>query len=198
MDDLEINSCTQYSPVFFQTIETQIAPVPLQKTPFISQISDQMISLADPDKKIKGVKLYVKSAAAFTLGVVPFTISKLGQALMQGCAFLAQTVEGALHRLGCIGDLLGKGVRMLLGIPAAISGMLLFGSAWVFSLTQKLVWGTYLVKHPQQEKVNTKLARFGATGHLSGDFYQLIRAFYSSSKNPSRPNLSDVRHFSIP
>ena len=53
-------------------------------------------------------------------------MDELGQALIQGCAFIAQKVEGALHRLGCMGDLLGKGLRMILGIPAATSGMMLY------------------------------------------------------------------------
>jgi hypothetical protein len=37
----------------------------------------------------------------------------------------------------------------------------LFGGALVFSKSQELIWGSELVKHPQEEKINTHLARYG-------------------------------------
>ena len=198
MGDLEIDSSTNPSPVFFPSVESENTPTLIKKTSLNNQIPDQMTSLADPNRKITGMELYAKSAAALTLGIIPFTVSKLGQLIVQGCAFIAQKAEGALHGFGLVGELLGKGLRMLIGIPAAISGAMLFGGAWVFSQTQKLAWGTYLVEHPQEEKSNTKLARFGAKEKLYNDFFQLVYAFYTSSKDVSYQRLSELRKFSVP
>jgi hypothetical protein len=196
MGDLDIGSCTDASAVF-QSFANEETSLILKNSPPVSRFMDRMVSLAESNRKITGVELYAKSAAALTLGIIPFGVSKLGEGVFRGCAFFAQEAGKFLTKLGFIGEILGKGLRMAIGIPAAISGGMLYAGAWIFSQTQKLVWGKYLVENPQEEKINTQLARFGAKEKLFDEFLQYVNAFFTSSKIDSFVRLTQLRNLSI-
>jgi hypothetical protein len=172
----------------------------MNRTSAVDFSQSSLLTLAhiDPKDKITGCELYAKSAAALTLGIVPFAIAKIGQGLSSAFAFLAQEGETALNRMGSFGSHLGKAWRCLVGLPALASGMLLYVGSRLFALTQKLIWGTKLVNHPQEERVNTKLARYGAGDKPLADFHHLFDAFYHASPFIRQEQLTRFRGFTVP
>jgi hypothetical protein len=99
------------------------------------------------------------------MGIIPFVGSKIGEGMVKGSAFIvAQT-----------------GV-VLFGIPAVIGGALLTGGAFVFAQSQVLAWGRELVEHPQEEKANTRLARYGAGDKPLRDLKDLFQTFFCGTR----------------
>jgi hypothetical protein len=148
------------------------------------------------NRKIVGIELVVKSAAAGLLGLVPFFTSKAGEGVVKRCAFIAQEGKKFLSQFGSLGTFTGTALRIALGIPAFFGGLLLFGGAWIFSKTQELVWGRELVKHPQEEKINTQLARYGAGSKPWDDFVKFVGAFfYFSDSRKTDAFLSKIINF---
>ncbi|MGC1878860.1 MAG: hypothetical protein WA347_02860 [Rhabdochlamydiaceae bacterium] len=148
------------------------------------------------NRKIVGVELVVKSVAAGLLGIVPFLTSKVGEAVVKGCAYIAQEGKKSLNRFGSLGVFTGEALRVILGIPALLGGSLLFGGALIFSKVQALVWGRELIKHPQEEKINTQLARYGAGSKPWNDFVTFIGGFsIFSNSQKADASLWKIRHF---
>jgi hypothetical protein len=145
---------------------------------------------------ITGVELVVKSAAAASLGLVPFVTSKAGEGIVKGCAWATQAARRTLSRFGPLGDVAETGLRIAAGIVAFIGGLLLFGGAILFSKSQQLIWGKQLVAHPQEERINTQLARYGAGPKPLKDFSHLIETFFRFSDSQKTDlHLSEIRHF---
>jgi hypothetical protein len=155
---------------------------------------DQLTShSAQSDIKITGFELVAKSAVAMTLGIVPFIVSKFGEFVVKGCANFAERTESLFGQQ----HILSNGSRMAIGIPAFFGGIFLFGGAVVFSRTQQVVWGKYLTEHPQEERVNTQLARYGFGSKPWNDFCKLLTAFFAPSfglESVSTP-LAQLRDF---
>jgi len=149
------------------------------------------------ERKIVGKELIIRSAVGLTLGILPFGFSSLGQIIVKKSATLAQ--EGSIFLSNHGRNGLEKAFRILLGIPAVLGGLLLFGGAYVFSKAQQIAWGKELVEHPQEEKVNTKLARYGAGNRPWEDFKRVWTAFFTyGSQQKSIDALSHLRDFKIP
>ncbi|MBS0605130.1 MAG: hypothetical protein JSS60_08885 [Verrucomicrobia bacterium] len=140
---------------------------------------DTFSSSPTADIKIEGFELAAKSAVALTLGIAPFAVSKFGEFVAKACAALAKHTHAYFSTSEGPGRGIGFLLRAALGIPAVIGGVMLFGGAVAFSKAQALVWGQALVEHPQEERVNTQLARYGAGPKPREDFGTLINGFFS-------------------
>ncbi len=144
-----------------------------------SQRSDQLVSMqSSKDIKIEGFELVAKSAIALTIGFIPFLISKIGEPIVKNCAYFARKINDFFEPFGQFGRLVGYASRIVIGIPAVIGGTMLFGGAVCFSKTQELVWGRFLIENPQEEKINTQLARYGAKQAPWNDFKLLLKGFF--------------------
>lgn len=139
-------------------INREIAPI----KPSAQGISSS--STISSEKNIQGLELFAKSSLALTLGIIPFSIAYVGKTLLN--AFT--TCGSKSNRL----------FRYFLGLPAFISALLFAGGSILFSLTQKIAWGTELVKHPQEEKANTIMARYGAGSQPLQDLKGVFRTFF--------------------
>ncbi len=139
------------------------------KTPLqaekVEKINRSKVLGETPDS-ITGCELYTKSGVALTLGILPFGIAYVGKQVIAGAISVAQKIDF-------------YPVRILMGIPALIGGLFFFGGAMIFTLAQQLVWSRELVLHPQEERANTKLARYGAGWGPIYDFKALFLAFFS-------------------
>lgn len=139
--------------------------------------------------EINSVGLYAKYALAGSIGAVPFIASKVGEGIVKMSVFATQTVRDVTHQLrgrniicqdfeDTVVEIVEYIFRASFGIPAAIGGALLFGGAVAFSKTQALVWGQDLIEHPQEERVYTKLARYGAGDKPLEEYKLLLVAFF--------------------
>lgn len=84
-----------------------------------------------------------------------------------------------------------------MGIPAFIGGVMLFGGAACFSKTQECVWGRFLIENPQEERVNTKLARYGASVAPWKDFILLLKAFFLPAESGADTALRNLSEFKV-
>lgn len=142
---------------------------------------------AEAQKEAVNVKLYMQSAFALLIGIVPFAIAKIGEGIMKGSAFVTKHVRDFTKQLGTFGFITEIFFRVLVGIPTAIGGALFTAGAMIFSKSQALAWGQQLVEHPQEEKTNTKLARYGAGTKPWNDFKALAETYFRlRSKAPSK------------
>jgi hypothetical protein len=158
---------------------------------------DQMTSHSDSSEiKITGFELIAKSAIALTLGVAPFFVSKSGEWIVKGYATVAERMGNFFNDFGTAGRFLANSSRVALGIPACLGGILLFGGAVIFSKAQQIVWGKFLIENPQEERINTQLARYGAGSKPWNDFCTLLSAFFAPSfSQETRDHLSHLRDF---
>ena len=141
---------------------------------------DQISSLhAQCKEEITGFELFTKSAIAITVGIIPFIGSKVGEFIVKASTCMIKNMRNFLLQCGVLGVLLEIPLRLFLGIPATIGAICLLGGAIVFSKTQALVWGQKLIEHPQQERINTKLARYGAGEKPWQDFKDLLKTFFT-------------------
>ncbi|MBS0653981.1 MAG: hypothetical protein JSR39_10720 [Verrucomicrobia bacterium] len=168
-----------------------------------SNITNQISSLPpEALREITGVELVAKSIIAGSIGILPFLVAKTGEYVVKASVhteeFFRKNVFENLDRyahyllenergtvLNAIGLTLFVSTwffeifsRAVIGIPAAAGGILLTGGAATFSFLQAQVWGQALVEHPQEERVNTRLARYGAGEKPWRDFQDLVRLFY--------------------
>lgn len=109
--------------------------------------------------------LYLKSAAALTLGILPFAIHSIARLAFKALASRAESVN---HRI------LG-----LLAVPAAA---VMTASAKLFALTQLLIWKGY-VRKPEGDKGNTRLAWYGADHLPWQDLKAIAIAFFAPQKS---------------
>ncbi len=187
---------TDVKKIGFGRIESPLPEIKTVKIRHTEPYTQDCISslASDPNRKITGLELYTKFAAAGVVGIIPFTASKIGQVIVKATATLATpfAVSGSL--ISTIFSFFWKAtpppfpfvlgwicitpIRILLGISAAIGGTLLFGGAIGFSKSQALVWGQELIKHPQEERVNTRLARYGASEEPYRKFKDLLELFF--------------------
>jgi len=149
----------------------QINPTTESPAPSPSVSTESQISSARAPQMGK-IEIFIKSTFALTLGFIPFIQSLLGKACMKFTACIAQSSERSL------GWLIGKPIRFLCGIRATIFGICCFGGAFAFSITQQLIWGRELVFHPQEERVNTLLAKYGGGREVLNDFGYLLSGFF--------------------
>lgn len=66
-------------------------------------------------------------------------------------------------------------------IPAVLFASLMIGSAKVFSYTQKLIWGGFVAK-PVGDKINTRVAQYGATDQPGKDLKCIAKALFTPKK----------------
>src|SRR5579863_7175410 len=85
--------------------------------------------------------LYSKSAAALTLGIIPFAIHGIARLAFKALASMAAAVNKREH---CI-------LRQGIGVFAVPAAAVMTGSAKLFALTQLLVWRDY-VRQPEGDK----------------------------------------------
>lgn len=149
-------------------------------------------------REINSVELYVKYGLAGLIGAVPFVASKVGEGVVKISVFGTQTVREAISEIQGFDQVLNENsskmivtrivesiFRAAIGIPAAIGGTLLFGGAVVFSKTQALIWEQDLIEHPQEERINTKLARYGASDKPLQDYQKLLATFFTPVLGPN-------------
>ena len=145
-----------------------------------SPAAEQILSLNDEaQKEASNVKLYMQYALAGLAGVIPFSVAKIGEGIVKGTAFLVSHFRDFSIHLGAFGFVTELFFRAIAAIPTAIGGALLRGGAVIFSKSQALVWGQHLVEHPQEETVNTKLARYGASDKPWKDFRLVLETYFS-------------------
>lgn len=158
---------------------------------------DQLIPHSPQSEiKITGFELVAKSAVALTLGIAPFLISKSGEWVVKGCAAAAERIENFFNSFGAAGRFLANSSRVVLGIPACLGGFFLFGGAIIFSKAQQIAWGKFLIENPQEERINTQLARYGAGNKPWKDFGKLLSAFFALSfSQDARDNLAHLKDF---
>ncbi len=160
---------------------------------------NEILPVSEKNRVIGGVELLVKSTGAALLGAVPFVVSKTAEHVLKGWAWIAQEGKNFLSRFGIIGIYAGEAFKVSLGVPACVISSYFFVGAWAFSKTQQLIWGKELVEHPQEERVNTKLARYGAGEKLWDDLYtSFVAFFYVGNRQKSDALLTEIRNFQIP
>lgn len=173
-------------------------PTQAPETPVIPLIVEDQLTSYSPspsaDIQIVGCELFARSALALSLGIVPYGLSKGGQTVVAKCAQLVESVDSYFEQSGAFGHLIGGVGRLIIGVPAAISGIFFFGGALLFALTQKVAWGTLLVEYPQEEHSNTKLARYGASYQPFYDFAKVWKGFFAFSNQ----DLSEIKIFEVP
>ncbi len=141
--------------------------------------SNQLSSLSrNALNEVAKVKVYIQYALAGLVGAIPFAVAKIGEGVVKGSAFLAIQARNFSVHLGVFGFISEIFFRAVVGIPTAIGGALLGGGAVAFSKSQALVWGQYLIEHPQEEKVNTQLARYGTSDKPWKDFKSLLETYF--------------------
>ncbi len=139
-------------------------------------------------REIKGAELIAKSVVALTIGIIPFIGAKIGEAMVKGCAHVEDAWKNHLIAQFPTFSVVSLEIftRGIIGIPALLGSALLTGGAIAFSKTQALVWGQELVEHPQEERINTKLARYGAGNKPLNDLKDVFSTFFYVFGNPER------------
>jgi hypothetical protein len=113
--------------------------------------------------------LYLKSAAALTLGILPFAIHSIARLAFKALASMAASVNHSLLRQG-------------IGLFAVPTAAVMVASAKLFALTQLLVWREY-VRKPEGDKGNTRLAWYGADHLPWQDLKAIAIAFFAPNKS---------------
>lgn len=137
-------------------------------------------STSEANEEMSRLELGLKSAAALTLGTLPFLTANVAMRSFRGMAHLGAKTDSPVLR----------GLCGLLGVPA---GATMTCSAKLFGLTQRLVWGHYAEK-PLGDGPNTRLAWYGVSARPWSDLSALSRAFFSRSE-PS-PNAWTLEEWS--
>jgi hypothetical protein len=159
----------------------------------IHPIADQLTSYDVQRKmKIPGWK-QGKSTIAAGLGFPPFLMAKAGELVVQNCAHLALNAEKFSKNLGSVGQLLANICRMAIGVPVLFGGTLLFAGAVIFSKTQQIVWGKYLIENPLEQRFHPRLAWYGYGNSPWSDFRKLLSTFFVPSFN--RESSADLNHW---
>jgi hypothetical protein len=118
--------------------------------------------------------LELRSAAALTLGVVPFAVHSVSRLIFKGMASLGDVVD----RLGY------SMLRQIVGVFAVPTAAVMTGSAKLFAKTQLLVWGHY-VRNPEGDGANARLAWYGADHLPWQDLEAISNAFFKPQNNTS-------------
>lgn len=164
------------------------------------QVKDTLESAHPPESDIpvRGAELYVKSALALTLGIAPFSLAKGGEGIMKLSAWAMQGIEKISQKWGTFGWISGYASRIVLALPLIVGAVIFALGTKIFSHSQKLIWGRTLVSFPQQEKVNTRLARYGAGVQPWIDSATFIKNFLFTSSPDREALLSQITHFAVP
>ena len=169
-------------------------------------ITNQISTLPpEAQREIKGVELVAKTIIAGLIGGVPFVVSKAGELTVKASVYSEEffrkkvidnlddfgnrqlePINGPLRPLRNVAGVFlfistwsfEMFSRAVIGVPAAVGGILLTGGAVAFSKLQAQVWGQALIEHPQEERINTKLARYGAGDKPSRDLLDLLHLFF--------------------
>jgi len=143
----------------------------LQSKVFMSEIIRLSRGFKTVEAKEAEPHLMLRSAAALTLGILPFTIHTL-----------ARRIFNALACLGDMADQRGYTVlRRTVGVFGVPAAAIMVGSAKVFAFTQLLVWKHY-VRNPESDGVNTRLAWYGADHLPWNDLKDIAGAFFNPSE----------------
>ncbi len=162
---------------------------------FLDRLTSQDVQR---ELKIPGCEQGTKSTLAMALGFPPFFAVRAGELVVQICANAAISVEEISKGLGVIAQPLSTAVRMSLGIPILIAGACLFAGATLFSKTQQLVWGKYLVGSPLEKRFHPLLSVYGYGDRPWSDFRKLVNTFFSLSFNQeTNANLNYWKDFKV-
>ncbi len=108
------------------------------------------------------VETYLRSSVGLVLGIIPFAIHFSSIHLFKACISLDINIENSLRNASFTPTNAARRViRIIPTLFAITSAINMSVSAKVFSLAQQAAWGQKLVQNPQEERINTQLARYG-------------------------------------
>lgn len=121
----------------------------------------------------------LKSAAALTLGIIPFAVSMISMQIFKAMAALGSRTENS-------------GLRIASGIVGIPAGTVMVLAAKVFGLAQQLVWGRF-ARSPQGDGINTRLAWYGVRSLPWKDLASFTQAFLNGTSDRSLAEWSRVQ-----
>ena len=113
--------------------------------------------------------LELRSAAALTLGIVPFLIHSVTLRIFKTIAYLGAIADRNGHTF----------LRQAIGILAVPVGTVMMGSAKLFAKAQLLIWKHY-VRSPEGDEANTRLAWYGADSLPWQDLQAIVKVFFDA------------------